>query len=71
MNQTNPFAFPSQVKNAMGTSFVYNAPSFQVLGNNAYYQETFGGGIADALSVEVCFEKSGAIAFVDWGPSNW
>jgi hypothetical protein len=55
----------------MGRSFLYNAPPFQDLGKNAFYQETFGGGIDDAATLEVCFAKSGAIAFIDWGVTNY
>lgn len=55
-----------QVMNAVGAAFVFTSPTG--LGQNAFYWEDFGGGggVVDAISLDVCFEKSGGVASVKY-----
>lgn len=36
------------------------------LGQNAFYEESFDGGIVNTAEVKACFSKSGSIAFINY-----
>jgi hypothetical protein len=53
-----------QVMNAFGAAFIFTSPTG--LGRNAFYWEDFADGIADAMELEVCFEKSGGVTSIQY-----
>jgi hypothetical protein len=50
--------------NSVGSAFVFTSPTG--LGQNAFYWEDFGGGVVDAINLDICFEKSGGVASVKY-----